>query len=176
MLGDLGYSDSALLRGQNVSVGPESIMKYRGEEEVLTHPAAADRSVVVERRAAGRGVVVGGGGSNQRPLGFLLGAVGVVVFDDVVLPAEESDDGWGAQRAGGVKTRVKGSDVQNSHLGRLTRPQQQHRGDDEQLSRLQVRSHPQTLHRRLVCGPTPRQSRVFTKTSNNQHIEPGADL
>lgn len=58
-----------------------------------SHPAAADGSVVVDGRAAGRGVVVGGGGADQRPLGFLLGAVGVVVFDDVVLSAEQGDDG-----------------------------------------------------------------------------------
>lgn len=50
-------------------------------------------AVVVDGRAGGRGVVVGGRGAHQRPLAFLLGAVGVVVFDDVVLSAEEGDDG-----------------------------------------------------------------------------------
>lgn len=58
----------------------------------VSHPAAADGAVVVDGRAAGRRVVVGSC-ADQRPLGFLLGAVGVVVFDDVVLPAEEGDDG-----------------------------------------------------------------------------------
>lgn len=48
---------------------------------------------MVDGRAARRGVVVGRGGPDQRPLGLLLGAVGVVVLDDVVLAAEEGDDG-----------------------------------------------------------------------------------
>lgn len=45
---------------------------------------------------------------DQRPLGFLLGAVGVVVFDDVVLPAEKGDDGWrcGKQREKKSKTSL----------------------------------------------------------------------
>lgn len=52
---------------------------------------------MVDGRTAGRGVVVGGGGADQRPLGFLLGAVGVIVLDDVVLSAEQGDDGWGGR-------------------------------------------------------------------------------
>ena len=59
----------------------------------VSHPAAAHGSVVVDGRAAGGGVVVGGRGSDQRPLGFVFAAVGVVVLDDVVLSAEEGDDG-----------------------------------------------------------------------------------
>lgn len=58
----------------------------------FSHPAAADGSVV-NGRAGGRHVV-GGGGVSQRPLGLLLGAVGVTVLDDVILSAEERDDGW----------------------------------------------------------------------------------
>lgn len=48
---------------------------------------------MVDGRAARRGVVVGGAGLDQRPLGLFLGDVGVVVLDDVILPAEEGDDG-----------------------------------------------------------------------------------
>lgn len=59
----------------------------------MIHPAAAHGPVVVDGRAAVRSVVVGGSGAHQRPLGLVLGAVGVVVFDDVVLSAEEGDDG-----------------------------------------------------------------------------------
>lgn len=60
----------------------------------MPHPAVVDGSVVVDGRASRRGVVVGGAGLHQRPLGLLLGTVGVVVLDDVILPAEEGDDGW----------------------------------------------------------------------------------
>lgn len=88
-----------LLRGSETF----PVMHYREATKTLrrtneSHPAAAHGSVVVDGRAGGRGVVVGGGGSDQRPLGLLLGAVGVVVFDDVVLPAEEGDDGWRRQK------------------------------------------------------------------------------
>lgn len=63
----------------------------------VSHPAAAYGSVVVDGRAGGGRVVVGRGGADQRPLGLLLRAVGVVVLDDVVLTAEERDDGCGGR-------------------------------------------------------------------------------
>jgi len=59
-----------------------------------SHLAAAHGPVVVERRAAGLRAGVRRRGSNQRPLGFVFAAVGVVVFDDVILTAEQRDDGW----------------------------------------------------------------------------------
>lgn len=78
---------------------PERRPRSEGSRGEMSHPAAAHRSVVVDGRAGGRSVVVGGRGANQRPLGFLLGAVGVVVLDDVVLSAEEGDDGYGGRPA-----------------------------------------------------------------------------
>lgn len=79
-----------------------------GLGEEMSHPAAAYGSVVVDGWAAGWSVVVGGSGADQRPLGFVLGAVGVVVFYDVILSAEEGDDslGWRMTRTWGGEEKT----------------------------------------------------------------------
>ena len=64
---------------------------------------------MVDGRAAGRGGVVGGGGADQRTLGLILTAAGVVVFDDVILSAEQGDDGWN------TKSNRKTRDIQGRH-------------------------------------------------------------
>ena len=106
----------------------------------MRHPAAAHGSVVVDGRAAGRSVVVGGGGADQRPLGFVFAAVGVVVFDDVILSAEQGDDGWSTK----TNTQKKSVESQNDNKD-TKRPQ-----SDTKRHDVNVRGHEVTNNRRKM--------------------------
>lgn len=109
----------------------------------------------------------------KRPFGLLLRVGGFAVFDDVVLSTEERDDGWrfrGKTEAGNSERRT--NTLSRTHTGTHTCPQQQHRGDDEQLSCLEVRT--QTFHRWFIytniheCGRL--EAIMCTSHVNRQHI------
>lgn len=70
--------------------------------------AGVHRAVVVDGGAGGGRLVVGDGGRpHRRSLGLLPpAAIGVVVLDDVILPAEQRDDGCG-RRGRGVERLLR---------------------------------------------------------------------